>query len=194
MWDVGEKRDVHVASQTPTLQQLSSPLRMRRLGSPHGFAANIRPRSDLYLFSEHFSQEGPFHPTSKQSGSVQCQVYAFHSGGKTEASVYVCMFQACASLGFRPKITFVTVTKRHHTKLFPGKNCPMDGSGNVAPGQHPSPISLCLSFFSALPFCSSRSCLSAFVCKRVRWQRERRGRERLPSSIECSFSKGGNEG
>ena len=77
------------------------------------------------------------------------------------------MFQACASLGFRPKITFVTVTKRHHTKLFPGKDCPMDGSGNVAPGQRPPPISLCLSFypridhFSAPPLC--------FVCERVRW-------------------------
>lgn len=44
--------------------------------------------------------------------------------------------QACASLqaGYNPKITFVVVQKRHHTRFFPIKQPDMDRSGNCKAG------------------------------------------------------------
>lgn len=40
--------------------------------------------------------------------------------------------RACQSMNFKPKITYIIVTKRHHTKFFPGRT--NDRSGNIAPG------------------------------------------------------------
>ncbi|GAV78026.1 PAZ domain-containing protein/Piwi domain-containing protein/DUF1785 domain-containing protein [Cephalotus follicularis] len=47
--------------------------------------------------------------------------------------------KACASLqeGYQPRVTFVVVQKRHHTRLFPAdhnKRDQMDKSGNILPG------------------------------------------------------------
>eukprot|EP00271_Cylindrocystis_brebissonii_P009989 TRINITY_DN2586_c0_g3_i1.p1 TRINITY_DN2586_c0_g3~~TRINITY_DN2586_c0_g3_i1.p1 ORF type:complete len:190 (-),score=42.01 TRINITY_DN2586_c0_g3_i1:757-1326(-) len=44
--------------------------------------------------------------------------------------------QACRSLRFSAKITFVVVNKRHHTRMFPdkGPDAKKDNSGNVMPG------------------------------------------------------------
>lgn len=44
--------------------------------------------------------------------------------------------QACASLeeNYSPLVTFVTVQKRHNTRLLPTKNGPSDRSGNTLPG------------------------------------------------------------
>lgn len=52
---------------------------------------------------------------------------------------YSFWFQACASLqaDYQPRITFVVVQKRHHTRLFPfdhSKRDQMDRSGNILPG------------------------------------------------------------
>uniref|UniRef100_A0A803MLG5 Uncharacterized protein n=1 Tax=Chenopodium quinoa TaxID=63459 RepID=A0A803MLG5_CHEQI len=46
------------------------------------------------------------------------------------------IWQACASLeeGYLPRVTFVVVQKRHHTRLFPVDNRMTDKSGNILPG------------------------------------------------------------
>ncbi|KAF9615336.1 hypothetical protein IFM89_022987 [Coptis chinensis] len=49
------------------------------------------------------------------------------------------ILKACASLeeGYRPRVTFVVVQKRHHTRLFPanhGNKNMTDSSGNILPG------------------------------------------------------------
>ncbi|PPD75856.1 hypothetical protein GOBAR_DD27218 [Gossypium barbadense] len=45
-------------------------------------------------------------------------------------------FQACSSLqeGYMPRVTFVVVQKRHHTRLFPTDRNKTDRSGNILPG------------------------------------------------------------
>ncbi|XP_050881702.1 uncharacterized protein LOC127085189 isoform X1 [Lathyrus oleraceus] len=44
--------------------------------------------------------------------------------------------QACVSIedGYLPKVTFVVVQKRHHTRLFPVNPKETDRSGNIMPG------------------------------------------------------------
>ncbi|XVE59476.1 hypothetical protein DITRI_Ditri05aG0049100 [Diplodiscus trichospermus] len=44
--------------------------------------------------------------------------------------------KACASLqeGYMPRVTFVVVQKRHHTRLFPTERDQTDKSGNIQPG------------------------------------------------------------
>ncbi|CAI8616294.1 unnamed protein product [Vicia faba] len=44
--------------------------------------------------------------------------------------------KACSSIqdGYLPKVTFVVVQKRHHTRLFPVNNNETDRSGNIMPG------------------------------------------------------------
>ena len=44
--------------------------------------------------------------------------------------------QACASFeaGYLPKVTFVVVQKRHHTRFFPVSSDQTDKSGNIMPG------------------------------------------------------------
>jgi hypothetical protein len=37
-------------------------------------------------------------------------------------------------VGYSPKITFITVQKRHHVRLFPLSRNNQDKSGNVQPG------------------------------------------------------------
>lgn len=46
------------------------------------------------------------------------------------------ILEACESLepGYRPKITYVAVQKRHHARFFPIKTDSADKSGNVLPG------------------------------------------------------------
>ncbi|TYH53559.1 hypothetical protein ES332_D09G107700v1 [Gossypium tomentosum] len=44
--------------------------------------------------------------------------------------------KACSSLqeGYMPRVTFVVVQKRHHTRLFPTDRNKTDRSGNILPG------------------------------------------------------------
>nr|KJB35165.1 hypothetical protein B456_006G103000 [Gossypium raimondii] len=46
------------------------------------------------------------------------------------------IWKACSSLqeGYMPRVTFVVVQKRHHTRLFPTDRNKTDGSGNILPG------------------------------------------------------------
>lgn len=65
-------------------------------------------------------------------------VVVFCSGAIIKYS-YAFFYQACASLeeGYLPRVTFVVVQKRHHTRLFPAdhRNRNLtDKSGNILPG------------------------------------------------------------
>lgn len=44
--------------------------------------------------------------------------------------------KACLAMdpSYQPKITFLTVQKRHHTRLFPAEKATMVRNGNVYPG------------------------------------------------------------
>ncbi|KAL3681567.1 hypothetical protein R1sor_024523 [Riccia sorocarpa] len=67
----------------------------------------------------------------------------FYRDGVSEGQFYQVLLneldairKACSSLeaNYQPPVTFVVVQKRHHTRLFPGANCPIDRSGNILPG------------------------------------------------------------
>ncbi|KAI5417213.1 hypothetical protein KIW84_042002 [Lathyrus oleraceus] len=82
--------------------------------------------------------------------------------------------QTCVSIedGYLPKVTFVVVQKRHHTRLFPVNPKETDRSGNIMPGTvvdtsicHPREFDFYLNSHAGIQLCEVYSiCLNSSSC------------------------------
>ncbi|XVE59479.1 hypothetical protein DITRI_Ditri05aG0049200 [Diplodiscus trichospermus] len=78
----------------------------------------------------------------KSTGQKPHRIILYGDGVSDSQSAQVLLYEidairkACASLqeGYMPRVTFVVVQKKHHTRLFPTERDQMDKSGNIQPG------------------------------------------------------------
>lgn len=105
---------------------------------------------DLYKTTEH-PQRGIVHSGMirelllafyRKNGSKPARIIFYRDGVSEGQFSQVLLYEmdairkACVSLesNYLPRVTFVVVQKRHHTRLFPTSNDQTDRSGNIMPG------------------------------------------------------------